>query len=152
MSCVLITGATGCIGQYVVEALLRETQHELVLVVRDPARVRLPEDGRQRVQLVVGDLRETDRWDAVARDADSAILIATSWTAGDEAHAVNVDATTALLTRLDPARCKRVIYFSTASILDADGRGSPQRRLAGPFPFEGSHAARARRADGPPLS
>jgi nucleoside-diphosphate-sugar epimerase len=122
VSRVFITGATGCIGQYVVEALLRETQHELVLAVRDPARLALPLDGRERVQVVLGDLRETDCWDAAARDADSAILIATSWTAGYEAHAVNVDATTALLTQLDPARCRRVIYFSTASILDADGQ------------------------------
>lgn len=121
MSRVFITGATGCIGQYVVEALLRETQHDLVLAVRDPSRLTLPLDRRERVQVVVGDLRETDRWDAAARDAESAILIATSWTDGDEAYAVNVDATTALLKRLDPARCKRVIYFSTASILDADG-------------------------------
>lgn len=122
MSRLFITGATGCIGQYVVEALLRETQHELVLAVRDLARLTLPREGRERVQVVVGDLRETDRWDAAARDADNAVLIATSWTDSDEAHAVNVDAMTALLKRLDPARCKRVIYFSTASILDAEGQ------------------------------
>lgn len=122
MSRIFITGATGCIGQYVVEALLRDSPHELILAVRDPARVRLPREGRDRVRLVVGDLRETDRWDDAAREADSAILIATSWTAGDEAHAVNVDATTALLTRFDPARCERVIYFSTASILDGNGQ------------------------------
>lgn len=122
MNRILITGATGCIGQYVVEALLRETQHELVLAVRDLQRVPRPQREHPRVQLLVGDLREADRWSEAARNADSAVLIATSWTAGDESDAVNVDATTALLTRFDPSRCRRIIYFSTASILDADGQ------------------------------
>ncbi|MGH7713584.1 MAG: NAD-dependent epimerase/dehydratase family protein, partial [Gemmatimonadaceae bacterium] len=122
MSRIFITGATGCIGQYVVEALLRETEHELALAVRNPERVPLPQREHARVQLVVGDLRDTARWSQAARDADGAVLIATSWTAGNESDAVNVDATAALLSRFDPARCRRVIYFSTASILDADGR------------------------------
>jgi nucleoside-diphosphate-sugar epimerase len=122
VSRIFITGATGCIGQYVVEALLRDSPHELVLAVRDPARVPASLHAQRRVHIVVGDLRETDRWDHAARNADAAVLIATSWTDGDEAYRVNVDATTALLKRFDPARCRRVIYFSTASILDAEGQ------------------------------
>lgn len=154
MSRVFITGATGCIGQHVVEALLRETQHELVLAVRDPARLALSLNGRERVQVVVGDLRETDRWDAAARDADSAILIATSWKDGDEANAVNVDATNALLTRLDPARCEQVIYFSTASILDADGQLLAEAETVGTPYIRSKYRMRRAldaRADLPPL-
>jgi nucleoside-diphosphate-sugar epimerase len=122
VSRIFITGATGCIGQYVVEALLRETQHELVLAVRDPARLPAEFRDQRRVQLVVGDLRNKRSWDDAARTADGAILIAASWEDGDEAHEVNVAATSALLMRFDRARCRRVIYFSTASILDAEGR------------------------------
>ncbi|MGQ0639605.1 MAG: NAD-dependent epimerase/dehydratase family protein [Gemmatimonadaceae bacterium] len=122
VSRIFITGATGCIGQYVVEALLRETAHELILSVRDPARVPASFHAERRVRLVVGDLRETHRWDDAARKADSAVLIHTSWTDSDEAHSVNVEATTALLQRFQPGHCRRVIYFSTASILDADSQ------------------------------
>ena len=154
MNRIFITGATGCIGQYVVEALLRETEYELVLAVRDPERVPRPQREHPRVQLVVGDLRDTDRWNQAARDADSAVLIATSWTAGDESDAVNVDATAALLTHFDPSRCRRIIYFSTASILDADGKMLAEAEMLG-TPYIRSKMRMRRlldaRADLPPL-
>lgn len=50
---------------------------------------------------------------------DCAILVATSW-GGEQAFAVNVDATLQLVDWL-PKNC-RIFYFSTASIVDSDGR------------------------------
>lgn len=154
MSRIFITGATGCIGQYVVEALLHETEDELVLAVRDPERVPSPQREHPRVQLIVGDLRDTERWSQAAREANSAVLLATSWTAGDESAAVNLDATAALLTHFEPARCRRIVYFSTASILDANGQLLPEAETLG-TPYVRSKWRMRRLLDGreglPPL-
>ncbi|HET8679970.1 MAG TPA: NAD-dependent epimerase/dehydratase family protein, partial [bacterium] len=38
---IFVTGATGCIGHYVTDALIRETDHELYLLVRNPSRLRV---------------------------------------------------------------------------------------------------------------
>jgi nucleoside-diphosphate-sugar epimerase len=49
---------------------------------------------------------------------DTAVLIATCWGGADEIYAINVDANLRLMELLDPDRCRQVLYFSTASILD----------------------------------
>ncbi|NET54014.1 MAG: NmrA family NAD(P)-binding protein [Merismopedia sp. SIO2A8] len=36
---ILITGASGCIGQYITEALVQETEYELFLLVRNPLKL-----------------------------------------------------------------------------------------------------------------
>jgi nucleoside-diphosphate-sugar epimerase len=118
---VLVTGATGCVGHYVVETLMRDTPHELFLLVRDPARLRLDWRARPGVTLVAGDLETIETHAGLLSTMDAAVLAAAAW-GGPAAEAVNVRATLALLRLLDPARCDPVVYFSTASILDEDHR------------------------------
>ena len=37
---IFITGASGCIGHYLVETLIENTDHELFLMMRNPAKLR----------------------------------------------------------------------------------------------------------------
>lgn len=121
MTRILVTGATGCVGQYVTRRLLAGTDAELVLLVRHPERARAAFGGAARLRLMRGDLRQPANLPEEIGAVDQAILLATAW--GDESGAaeVNVGGTLALLRRLDRRRCHRVIYFSTASILAPDG-------------------------------
>src|SRR5262245_53141214 len=112
---VLITGASGCIGHAIATALLERSGHRLVLAVRDPVRLAPAIRSHDRVELVVGDLQALSANGSALERIDAAILAATSW--GEDAHAVNVDQTLGVVGRLDPWRCTRVVYLSTASIL-----------------------------------
>lgn len=117
---VLITGATGCVGRYFVEEMLANTAHELVLVVRDRARLAVPDDALDRVTVVEADMRDLDACAAAAEGVDTAVLIATSW-GGEDTYAVTVDANLALADRLIAAGCGHILYFATASVLAQDG-------------------------------
>ena len=59
--------------------------------------------------------------DLLLKDINVAILAATAW-GGDEAYDINVVKTLSLINLLDPQVCDRVIYFSTASILDRNNK------------------------------
>lgn len=119
MKQVLITGATGCVGHYVVEALLERGDCLLHLVCRDPGKFMfpLPED---RTRVLVSDVRELASQHAeTLAGLDAVIHLATAW--GDPiSYDVNVEATIALFGAVRPD-C-RILYFSTASILDAENR------------------------------
>jgi nucleoside-diphosphate-sugar epimerase len=123
---VFVTGASGCVGHYVVETLVRESRHELFLLVRDPARLRIDWRARPGVTLVVGDMAEIARHADLLRTMDAAVLTAAAWGGAQQVRDVNVDGTLTLLRLLDPARCEPVLYFSTASILDGDHGPLPE--------------------------
>jgi nucleoside-diphosphate-sugar epimerase len=116
----LITGASGCIGHYIVETLLANTQHVLFLLMRNRAKLKLEIDpaDQQRIHILEGDLRDIDPFRDIFSTIDTAILAATAWGDPQESFDINVTATLKLLGLLDPNRCQQVIYFSTASILD----------------------------------
>ena len=40
---IFITGASGCIGHYIVEFLIQNTHHELYLLVRNPDKLKVEE-------------------------------------------------------------------------------------------------------------
>ena len=57
---ILITGASGCVGQHIAEQLLRETDAQLLLWLRDPSKLRAVPADDPRVTLLVGDLRDLE--------------------------------------------------------------------------------------------
>ncbi|MFN4195737.1 MAG: NAD-dependent epimerase/dehydratase family protein, partial [Thermosynechococcus sp.] len=114
---ILITGASGCIGQYIAEALIQETDHELFLLVRNPARLQINPHQRAGVNVIQGDLIDLTPLEPLLPTLDVAILTATAW-GGNNVFAINYEQTCHLLKQLDPQRCQRVFYFSTASILN----------------------------------
>ena len=124
MRTVLLTGATGCVGHHVAEALLAAGGWRVEALVRDPARFRwrAPDD---RLAFHAGDMADLAEGADAFAHVDAIVHLATAW--GDPiAYPVNVDATLAL-ARLG----KPMVYFSTASILDARNRPLPEAETLG---------------------
>jgi nucleoside-diphosphate-sugar epimerase len=119
---IFITGASGCIGHYVADALIKETDHELFLLVRTPEKLKFDYHMRPGIKLLQADLRDIEQFGDLLKTVDCAILIATSWGGTEEAQQINVVKTTSLVNLLDPDLCEQIIYFSTASILDRDNQ------------------------------
>ena len=115
---ILITGASGCVGQYIAHHLYHRSDAELLLLLRDPAKLRAVDAEDPRITLLVGDLRDLAPHAEAIASAHRVIHTATAWGDPERARQVNVVAVKDLLRRLDPQRLEQFIYFSTASILD----------------------------------
>ncbi|MAR51835.1 MAG: NAD-dependent epimerase [Propionibacteriaceae bacterium] len=115
---ILITGASGCVGQYTAAWLLEHSNAELLLWLRDPAKLTAISAQQPRVHLLVGDLRETDRFASELSTVTRVIHTATAWGDPERARQVNVVAVKRMLSLLNPAVVEQIIYFSTASILN----------------------------------
>lgn len=115
---IFITGASGCVGHYILELLLEHTPHELYLLVRDPQRLRIPVDNQPRVTILQGSLSDIARFADVLAQMDAAILAAAAWGGQQDVMDINVNRNIQLLQFLNPELCQQVVYFSTASILD----------------------------------
>jgi Saccharopine dehydrogenase and related proteins len=75
---ILITGASGCVGQYTAAWLLEHSDAELLLWLRDPAKLTAIAADQPRVRLLVGDLRDTDRFAADLAGVNRVIHTATA--------------------------------------------------------------------------
>lgn len=119
---IFITGASGCIGHYIAEALIQETDHELFLLVRNPDKLQVDCQARPGVTVLQADLRQIEKFADLLKTIDVAILTATAWGGPKEVFDINVAKTLQLMNLLDPAVCEQVMYFSTASILGRDNQ------------------------------
>ncbi|WP_398336429.1 NAD-dependent epimerase/dehydratase family protein [Vulcanococcus sp.] len=115
---ILITGASGCVGQHIADLLYRETNAQLLLWLRDPEKLTAVPRQDPRITLLVGDLRDVEPHRAQIASATRIIHTATAWGDPERALQVNVVAVKAMLAATDPAVLEQVVYFSTASILD----------------------------------
>ncbi|MBA2338243.1 MAG: NAD-dependent epimerase/dehydratase family protein [Acidimicrobiia bacterium] len=112
-----ITGATGFVGG-ALAAELRRAGHEVVALVRDPARAdTLRGIG---VELVVGDLDDDAALQALCHGADGVFHVAGWYRLGNrdraEAVRVNVDGTRNVLAAAASAGAPRIVYTSTLAI------------------------------------
>ncbi|MBD2203611.1 NAD(P)-dependent oxidoreductase [Calothrix sp. FACHB-1219] len=114
---ILVTGASGCIGHYIAEALIQETDYELYLLVRNPNKLTVNTQARSGITVLQGDMLQISQFADLLSTIDTAVLTATAW-GGEETFNINVNKTLELLKLLDPEKCEQVIYFSTASVLD----------------------------------
>lgn len=119
---IFITGASGCIGHYIADALIRDTTHDLFLFVRNPQKLKFDYNARPGVTVIQGDMHDIEQVGRLLRTMDSAILAATSWGGAIETQDINVVKTIRLMNLLDPEVCQQVLYFSTASILGRDNQ------------------------------
>ncbi len=140
---ILITGAAGCVGQYLVEDLLERSAHDLVLLMRDPAKLTVPERHRHRVTVIAGDLRALDGWRTHLAGIDAALLVATAW-GGTETRAITVEANLALADALIAAGCGHILYFATGSVLATDGTLLPEAERYGTDYIRSKHELVAR--------
>ncbi|MDY6785775.1 MAG: NAD(P)-dependent oxidoreductase [Cyanobacteriota bacterium] len=115
---IFLTGASGCIGHYLAETLIQETDCELFLLVRNPDKLRFDTEARPGITILEADLRSIEQFRDILQTIDVAILVATAWGGSGEVYDVNVLKTIRLMNLLNPAVCQQVLYFSTASILN----------------------------------
>lgn len=114
---ILITGASGCIGHYIAESLIKETKHDLYLLVRNPSKLQIDVQVRPGINVLVGDMRTIHLFADILKTINIAVLTATSW-GGEGTYDINVFKTLELIRLLNPEQCEQVIYFSTASVLN----------------------------------
>ncbi|MEM8832730.1 MAG: NAD(P)-dependent oxidoreductase [Cyanobacteria bacterium P01_G01_bin.19] len=123
MKRIFITGASGCIGHYMTESLIQNTNHELYLLVRNPDKLQFDYNARPGIHILKGDMSRIEEYsDLLLKRINIAILAATAWGGQGETYDINVVKTLSLIELLNPTICERVIYFSTASILDRHNR------------------------------
>ena len=115
---ILITGASGCVGQHIAAQLYQDTDAELLLLLRDPAKLTAVSADDPRVTLLVADLRDLTAHAGAIATATRVIHTATAWGDPERAMAVNVVALKQLLAFTTPEWLEQVIVFSTASVLD----------------------------------
>jgi nucleoside-diphosphate-sugar epimerase len=115
---ILVTGASGCIGHYITEALIEQTDYELYLLVRNPNKLQVNTKSRPGITVLQGDMGKIEQFTDLLKTIDTAVLTATVW-GGEDIFDINVTKTIELMNLLDPEVCQQVIYFSTASILDS---------------------------------
>ena len=128
---IFITGGSGCIGHYIAENLIHNTNHELFFLVRNPAKIKFDHQARSGITLIKGDLENIDQFSELLKTVNVAILAATIWGGREETLRINVDKTLQILDLLNVETCQKIIYFSTASILDYHHQPLPQAGTIG---------------------
>jgi len=119
---IFITGSAGCIGHYLLDRFLGRPDLELHLLLRSKSRFKRDISGYDNVVIHRGDLVEIDRFESVLKQMDYVVHIATSWNNSDKAYLYNVQATLQLFKLVDRHRIKKIIYFSTSSVLGKGNR------------------------------
>ena len=128
---ILITGASGCVGQYTANWLFKNSTSELILWVRDSKKIKSVDIKNPRIKLLEGDLRQASKFKQEISLATRVIHTATAWGDPKRAHEVNVVAVKNLLNLLNPSNLKQFIYFSTASVLDKNLNLLPEAFIYG---------------------
>lgn len=123
---ILLTGASGCIGHYVVEQLLAHTSHHVYVLVRNLDKLKVSCPDSDRLHWVEGNLQDLSCLTSILPRIDWGILMATAWGDPKETYHINVTQTIALMEKLFQERCQHIFYFSTASILDRSNQLLPQ--------------------------
>ena len=107
---IFVTGASGCIGHYIADQLIRNTDHEIFLLVRDPSKLKFDPQVRPNVHLIQGDMRTIADHRELLLTMDSAILIATSWGDAEETYTINLTKTLELIDQIGRASCRERVY------------------------------------------
>ncbi|MBI5400325.1 NAD(P)-dependent oxidoreductase [Candidatus Saganbacteria bacterium] len=109
-----LTGASGCVGHYIFDELVKDPNNQLYLLLRNPNKLKRDLKLFPNVQIIQGEMKELARQTDLLKTMDAVVHVAAGWGDGE----TNYDYTRELFQLLDPRRCQKVIYFSTASILD----------------------------------
>ncbi|NQY75482.1 MAG: NAD(P)-dependent oxidoreductase [Candidatus Margulisbacteria bacterium] len=123
---IFITGASGCIGHYVLDALLKEPDTSLYLLTRDSKRFLFNTTQYPQITLVEGNMETIESHENLLKEMDGVIHIATYWGGLEPGRLINLEKTKVLLDALNPDKCRKIIYFSTESILGKNDMPSPE--------------------------
>ena len=115
---IFITGVSGCVGHYIFELLSKDPGYQFYLLVRNPQKLRFDPAAYPNVKIIRDDLKNIKQHADIIRQMDYVVHAAADW-GGNEG---NYDYTLSLFKAIDPERCKKIIYFSTASILGPNSK------------------------------
>ena len=118
MANLFITGISGCIGHYLFDRLVKHPDYHLYLLVRTPANLKFDYKAYPNVTLIKDNLEHIEKYPQLLKKMDYLVHLAAGW----GRSTVNYDYTLNLFNLLDPNRCRKVIYFSSASILDSNNQ------------------------------
>lgn len=123
-----ITGISGCVGHYVWDELKDHPDYHLYLLVRNPDRLRFKEEAQKKenVTIIQASMDHMPQYADLLKTMDLVVHMATDW-GGD----MNYEHTITFFNLLDPKRCQKVIYFSTASILGVDNKPITNAEVVG---------------------
>ena len=114
----LITGANGCVGQYLIDWFLNNSNFSIFLMVRNSNKLSDEIKRNKRIKLLICDIRESKKFHNEIKNINYLVHTATAWGDPKRAYEVNVKAFEDLTLMLNKDCIERIIYFSTASILD----------------------------------
>ncbi len=130
---IFITGATGCIGHYVCKEIQASfPDANLHMLVRNKKRFKQNIPNWPNVTVYEGGMDEIENCKNILNRTDYVIHIATVWGYDLDVNLrVNRDRTLEMFEYLDKTRIKKIIYFSTASILTKNNTLSKAAETAG---------------------
>ncbi|NBV82523.1 NAD(P)-dependent oxidoreductase [bacterium] len=132
MKKLFITGASGCVGHYVTEQLLAQGGWEIHLLVRENSKLQWRPTDHPNVILHIGNMEFIEQLKPLIQEMEYIIHIFTDWSNSDYATLLNVTKTHQLFEMTNPETLKRIVYFSTASILGARNMPIPEAGQYGP--------------------
>lgn len=118
MKKIFITGITGCVGNYIADLILSDPENKLFLLVNSPQNLSFDPLKYPNVRIINDDMRNIKRHADILKEMDQVVHLAAGWGISE----INYECTVDLFNALDPARIKKIIYFSTASILGPDNK------------------------------
>ncbi len=136
-ACVLVTGATGFIGNYLVRALLRRGSCVRVLARRPDL---LPADVVRKLDVIAGDVRDRQVLTQAVNGAGTVLHLAgfaRAWCRDrSEYRSVNVDGVRTLLNVTRKARTPRLVHVSTILTLPPHRPAPLSGPAMRPTPYE----------------
>ncbi|MFA6170383.1 MAG: NAD(P)-dependent oxidoreductase [Candidatus Margulisiibacteriota bacterium] len=118
MKKIFITGLSGCVGHYLFDELIGDPNLELYCLIRTPQKLRFDPQAYPRLKIIIDDMNNIAGQAELLKEMDAVVHLAADW-GGNEG---NYDYSLTLFELLDPTKCQKVIYFSTASILGSDNQ------------------------------
>lgn len=123
---IFLTGASGCVGHYILEHLQQYKDLHVHAMVRNPERLKLHRFDTAKVTVHTCDMEEIETLTDIIKICHYVIHTATIWGGGDFANVINVEKSKVLFEATDDNICERIIYFSTASIVGKDAKIIPK--------------------------
>lgn len=128
---VFITGASGCVGHYLINECLSQPNLHIHVLVRYPEKLKFSEEDFKRITVHIGDFKQIEKFEPVIKKMNFLIHGVTEWWGEDQTHLVNVTKTREFFMMIDPEICEQIVYFSTASVLGKGNKVVKEAKLFG---------------------